>query len=273
MLSYRHEFHAGNVGDLLKHATLALILEYLKQKPAPIRYIDTHAGAGMYAIDGERARKTGEFALGVGSVNLQTLPAMLQSYGAVQREFLARRLYAGSPMLASHLLREQDELRLFELHSSEFPRLQAAFARDRRTRVFNDNGFEAVTSLLPVQNARAVVLIDPSYENRSDYEGVVTCVQKGYSRMPNAVFAIWYPVVGNPALPVMLRKLTAIATGKVWQFALTAADVGATGMTATGMIVINPPWTLPEELTAAFALLCPQLAFTESNFTASCLKD
>lgn len=272
MLSYRHEFHAGNTGDLIKHVTLTRVIAYLKQKPAPIRYIDSHAGPGLYAVDSEIARKTGEFARGVGSLHLNTLPELLHEFGEFQQAWLARRQYAGSPLLAAGLLRAQDELRLYELHSTEFPRLKELFTGDRRVRVFNESGYGSLAAQLPVQNARALALIDPSYELKTDYEQVVACVQKGYARMPNAVFAIWYPVIGNPALAVMLKKLTGLAEKNVWRFELTAAESGASGMTATGMLLINPPWTLKDELVAVFDALCPQLPFADSHFTAECLK-
>lgn len=272
MLSYRHEFHAGNTGDLIKHATLARVIAYLKQKPAPIRYIDSHAGPGLYAVDNAIARKTGEFARGVGSLNFDTLPELLHDYGQAQQPWLALKQYAGSPLLASALLRPQDELRLYELHSTEFPRLKELFSRDRRARVFNESGYGSLAAQLPVQNARALALIDPSYELKTDYEQVVTCVQKGYERMPNAVFAIWYPVAGNPALPVMLKKLAALAEKNVWRFELKVAADDAGGMTATGMLLINPPWTLKDELITVFDVLVPQLPYVDAHFTAECLK-
>lgn len=274
MLSYRHEFHAGNVGDLIKHTVLSLVIDYLKQKPAPIRYIDTHAGPGLYGIDSALAKKTGEYQRGVGSLDLSQLPPQLDGYVQALQHHLKNGYYPGSPLLAALLLRAQDELRLYELHNTEYPRLNDLFSQDRRAKVFHESGFGAPAALLPVQNARALVLIDPSYETKDDYERVVSCVRAGYGRMPNAVFAVWYPVVGNPALPIMLKKLAASAQGNVWRFELTATDAAASGgMTATGMLLINPPWTLRAELDTAFAAICPQLPFKTVKFTAECLRD
>ena len=273
MLSYRHEFHAGSVADLLKHSVLSLVIEYLKQKPAPIRYIDTHAGAGLYAINSARAQKTGEYNRGVGRLALAELPAPLAPYAAVIRPYVSEQQYPGSPLIAAKLLRAHDEIRLFELHSSDYPELQELFANDKRVRVANTDGYKSTTALLPVSNARAIVLIDPSYELSSDYEDVTVAVRKGYERMPNAVFLIWYPVVNNPQLSKMIRHMGEVTDGKFWRYELALSKVADhKGMTATGMLAINPPWTLGEELEASFSVLCPLLDHDNPALTIECLK-
>ncbi len=278
MLSYRHEFHAGSAADLLKHTVLALVIEYLKLKPAPVRYIDTHAGAGIYAINSVPSKKTGEFNRGVGSLPLddliKDLPAPLAAYISLVKSFVTRHEYPGSPMIAARLLRAEDELRLFELHSTEYPRLRNLFSRERRVKVENADGYKSTTALLPVNHARAIVLIDPSYELKSDYESVVETVRQGYERMPNAIFMVWYPVVNNPLLPKMIRQLTAIPSGKVWRYELTLTQKPTqSGMTATGMLVINPPWTLERELEAAFDVLSAFLDYDEPHLAIQCLKE
>lgn len=273
MLSYRHEYHAGNIGDLVKHATLSLIIDYLKQKPAPIRYIDTHAGAGCYSTRSAMAEKTGEYNRGVGALAEAAFPPQLKSYAALLNQYASQQQYPGSPLLASKLLRAQDELWLYELHSTDFPKLQALFARDRRVHVAQTDGYASLKGLLPVQNARALVLIDPSYELQSDYLAVRDCLEQGYGRMPNAVFVIWYPVVNNPALAIMLKKITALASNKLWRLELRIAPESAEGMVATGVLILNPPWTLVPDMEAAFQQICPQLPFPAARFTATCLKE
>lgn len=273
MLSYRHAYHAGYIGDLVKHATLSLIIEYLKLKPAPIRYIDTHAGPGLYSTRSAMAVKTGEYMRGIGAIAKKTFPVQLAAYQSVLTQVALQHQYPGSPLLAATLLREQDDLWLYEMHSTEFPILQELFARDRRVHVAQDDGYASLKGLLPVKNARALVLIDPSYELKLDYQAVSDCLQQGYDRMPNAVFAIWYPVIGNPALEVMIRKIAAVARYKLWRFELRVADDTAVGMVATGMLVLNPPWTLAADLEAAFQVICPQLPFVAAGFTATCLKE
>ena len=273
MLSYRHEYHAGNPGDLIKHAVLTLVIEYLKLKPAPIRYIDTHAGAGLYSTRSEAATRPAEYKQGIGALGSREFPPELAAFQQVLARFTPRHEYPGSPLIAANLLREQDELRLFELHSTEFPRLQALFSRDRRAVVANSDGYASMKALLPVKHGRALVLIDPSYELKSDYVAVSTALGEGYNRMPNAIFAVWYPVVQNSALEVMVKKIASTVPTKLWRLELTTAREDAKGMTATGMLVINPPWTLATDLQAAFASICPRLPFAEAAFTATCLNE
>lgn len=281
MLSYRHEYHAGNAADLIKHSTLTLIIEYLKRKPAPIRYIDTHAGAGLYSTRSAMAAKTKEYDKAAGVLATLGFPPEFASYEAVLSRYTPTHQYPGSPLIAASLLRSQDHLRLFELHSTDYPLLKELFATDRRVRTTYGDGYESLKALLPVNNARALVLIDPSYETRADYEKVVQSIKQGYTRMPHAVFAVWYPVVGNRALDVMIKNLESLVSQKLWRYELTltgtdktdSANTDAAGMTATGMLVINPPWTLEADLNAGFSRICPQLTEYNARFTATCLKD
>lgn len=260
MLSYRHGFHAGNFADLLKHLVLVLTLDYLKSKPAPIRYIDTHAGAGLYDLRSAMSRKTGEFRAGIGALDLAAVPPELESFAALMRPYLAADKYPGSPLIAARLLRQQDELRLYELHPAEFPRLAARFAKDRRVRVFNSDGFDALKAQLPVRNARALVLIDPSYEVESDYRRVVEAVREGVRRMPHAVYAVWYPVVKPLLFEPMLKRLGNLGGDKTLCVELTTAgSEQPSGMTAAGMVVLNPPWLLADQLQAALKAVAGQL--------------
>jgi len=249
MLSYRHGFHAGNFADVLKHLVLVLTLEYLKTKPAPIRYIDTHAGAGLYDLAGDMSRKTQEAVSGVRALDLQGLPAVAIAFGRLVQPFLARDQYPGSPLIAARLLRSQDELRLYELHSTDFPLLSRLFSGDRRVRVFNEDGYGAMKSQLPAQTARALVLIDPSYELDADYRTVVDAVREGMRRMSNAVCLVWYPVVEPRYLEPMLKRLATLGGDRILRAELRLLrEAGAPGMKAAGMFVINPPWVLAGQL-------------------------
>ncbi len=249
MLSYRHGFHAGNFADLLKHLVLVQIIEYLKAKPAPIRYIDTHAGAGLYKLNSEMSQKTGEFKSGIGAIDLTTLPQGATAYSELVAAYLSDKHYPGSPLIAAGLLRDQDELRLYEMHPADHAPLAALFKSDRRVRVFHSDGYAAVKSQLPIQNARALVLIDPSYELDSDYYRVLEAVKEGLRRMPNAVFAIWYPVVAQQTVQGMLRKLARLGGERLVRIELQLESRSTSkGMRATGMLVINGPWTLQETI-------------------------
>jgi 23S rRNA (adenine2030-N6)-methyltransferase len=265
LLSYRHGFHAGNFADLLKHLVLVQIIDYLKTKPSPIRYIDTHSGAGLYALSSEMSKKTGEFKSGIGAIDLSTLPEGARVYGDLVGNYLTEDRYPGSPLIAARLLRDQDELRLFELHPKEYETLAPLFRKDRRVRVFCSDGYVSVKSQLPVQNARALVLIDPSYELDSDYYKVSEAVKEGLRRMPNAVFAVWYPVVAPQSLQAMLKKLARLGGDRCLKLELMLeAKAPSKGMRATGMLVINGPWTLAETMSEALQVIAKQVQGTFS---------
>ncbi len=260
MLSYRHGFHAGNFADVLKHLVLVQIIEYLKTKPSAIRYIDTHAGAGVYKLGGEMSQKTGEFRYGAGALDLSSLPPAAMGYGNFVGEYLPKNRYPGSPLIAADLLRDQDELRLHEIHSTDYLQLAALFKKDRRVRVFNADGFTAMKSQLPVQNARALILIDPSYELDADYFKVADAVKEGVQRMPNAVFVVWYPVVAARPLQPMLKKLARLGGERSLKIELRLEKgVSTKRMQASGVLVINGPWTLPDTMNDALQVIATQV--------------
>jgi len=265
VLSYRHAFHAGNYADVIKHLMLCRILAYLAQKPAPMCYVDTHAGAGAYDLTGEHAGKTGEYHQGIGLLwQRDDLPPVIDFYRELVSRFndsdsLSR--YPGSPWIAQQLLREQDRLELCELHSSEFPLLQQNFARDRRVRCHFEDGFGKSIALLPPREKRGLVLIDPSYEVKDDYHRVVELLQKLHKRFATGVYALWYPVVDRRRVAKLEADLVKTGIHRVDLYEIdVAADGQASGMTGAGMIVINPPWKLREEMAGALAWLAPLLS-------------
>jgi 23S rRNA (adenine2030-N6)-methyltransferase len=261
MLSYRHGFHAGNFADVLKHLLLVQVIDYLKTKPAPIRYIDTHSGAGLYELRNRMSQKTEEYRLGVGAIELSALPQSARAWGTLIGSYLAENRYPGSPLIAAELLRPQDELRLFEMHPAEYEQLATLFKRDRRVRIFHSDGYAAVKSQLPVQNARALVLIDPSYELDADYYRVAEAVKEGLRRMPNAVFAVWYPVVAPKLLQPMLRKLENLGEKRGLKIELHLENEEVLkGMRATGMLVINGPWTLADTMSDSLRVIAEQMS-------------
>ncbi|WP_428622721.1 23S rRNA (adenine(2030)-N(6))-methyltransferase RlmJ [Sedimenticola sp.] len=261
MLSYRHAFHAGNFADVLKHLVLIKSIEYMQQKPGPLLYIDTHAGAGSYPLDSRMSRKTDEYAAGAGALQLQRLPADFDSYGALIERFGKQGIYPGSPQIAAELLRTQDKLRLFELHPTDFPKLAKLFARDKRVRCEQSDGHHALKSLLPAPQKRALILMDPSYEIKREYQTVVESLQAGYKRMANATYLLWYPVVQRDWINRMIKTLRSSGIKDIWQFELgIAPDNREPGMTASGILAINPPWVLPQQLQTLLPLLQQQLA-------------
>jgi 23S rRNA (adenine2030-N6)-methyltransferase len=253
MLSYQHAYHAGNHADVLKHLVLSACLQYALKKGAPLFYLDTHAGAGLYRLDSHEAAKTGEAREGILKLDFQSLldRASLESaealgayYAAIQ-PFLGRHEYPGSPLLAAGLLRPVDHLHLFELHPAEFALLRQATSQDRRITCELADGFRKSLGLLPPVQKRAVVLIDPPYEIKDDYIRAGELAVAIHKRMPGAQILLWYPVVIRGDVGRIIAQLEKAGVRDTWQFELgLAPDNEDYGMTASGMLVINPPWTL-----------------------------
>jgi 23S rRNA (adenine2030-N6)-methyltransferase len=251
MLSYRHAFHAGNHADVLKHLVEVQLLRYLAQKDKPFWYIDTHAGAGCYALDSGYATQNAEFESGIARLwQCDDLPATLAEYVALVRHFNPDgqlKLYPGSPLVALELMREQDKMRLFELHPTDSEILRENFAgHGGQVLVHEADGFGALKALLPPPPRRALVLIDPPYEDKQDYRHVVSALRDGLKRFANGMYAVWYPQLQRAEakqLPEQLKKLPV----KNWlhvALSVQAPSADGFGMHGSGMFVLNPPWTL-----------------------------
>ncbi len=253
MLSYRHSFHAGNHADVLKHIVQTLIIESLKEKEKPFLYLDTHAGAGRYQLTNAHATRTGEYLEGIARLwQQEEVPELILPYleavGSLNTSD-ELRYYPGSPLLAAKLLREQDLLMLTELHPTDFPLLRTEFSRDKRVRVCREDGFGQLKSKLPPASRRGFALIDPPYELKQDYNAVVKGIVEGYKRFATGTYAIWYPVVHRQQIKRMLKELEATGIRKILQIELAVKpDSDQLGMTASGMIVINPPWKLASQM-------------------------
>jgi 23S rRNA (adenine2030-N6)-methyltransferase len=253
MLSYRHAFHAGNFADVLKHLVLVHIVEHLKKKDKPFCYIDTHAGAGRYPLHCEFALKNREFESGIARLwRRDDLPAGVRRYVDLVRQFNPGKElmhYPGSPAIAAALMRKDDKLFLYDLHSTEFKFLHALFAKDRRIRTFHADGLAESLGLLPPKERRGLVLIDPSYELSGDYRLAAETLKKMHKRFATGTYALWYPVVERQRIRRLERELQNSGIADIALFELgVAPDSKKHGMTASGMIVINPPWTLEAEM-------------------------
>ena len=261
MLSYRHAFHAGNHADVLKHMVLVDLIGHLKQKDKPFWYIDTHAGAGVYALDTPTALKTAEFRDGIGRLWQEPgLPTPVQGYveqvRALNRSGKLLR-YPGSPQVALQLLRPTDRLHLFDLHSTDSRLLQKEYDGDRRIRALAGDGFVGLKALLPPQPRRALVLIDPSYEDREDYRQVVGAVEDALRRFATGMYIIWYPLLSRREATRLPAALAALRERDWLQVELRvkAPAEDGIGMHGSGLFVFNPPWTLPAMLEAALPAL------------------
>jgi 23S rRNA (adenine2030-N6)-methyltransferase len=274
MLSYRHAFHAGNHADVLKHLVLVQLLRYLGQKDKPYWIVDSHAGAGCYALDKGHAAKNAEHAAGIARLwSRDDLPPALADYlGAVRAFNRDGRLlrYPGSPYIAMQLMRAQDRLRLFELHGTDNKLLRENFSRDfpgdaHRVAIGQADGFMELKAVLPPPPRRGLVLIDPAYEDKRDYLRTVMATKEGLSRFATGVFAVWYPQLGRGdarQLPEKLRKLAddwldvRLTIGK-------PAESGF-GMFGSGMFVVNPPFSLAQTLRESLPFLSAALALDEA---------
>lgn len=258
MLSYRHAFHAGNHADVLKHYVLSLVLRYYNQKDKPYWVIDTHAGAGMYALKDSFAQKNMEFETGIARlIASTTLPESVQNYleaVSAANPNDALQYYPGSPQISAHYLREQDKLRLFELHPNDFKLLQQHFAgKHRQIKAEMADGFHGLKACLPPPTKRAVVLIDPPYELKEDYQRVVTSLQDSLKRFATGTYMVWYPLLQRPEPFAMVQALEKLHPHSWLDVRLHVEQPHADGygMYGSGMFIINPPWQLPEILNSS----------------------
>ncbi len=274
MLSYRHAYHAGNHADVLKHTALSLILQYYQQKAKPCCYIDTHAGAGMYALQQAAAQKTQEYSNGILRLwqQRQTLPSALQPYLSLIQQANAAseslRYYPGSPWLAAQCLNPSDPLRLYELHPNDYRTLSELFKTDRRCKIHKQEGLQGLISQLPPQPRRAIVLIDPSYEVKTDYVAVIKTLQAAQQRFANGTYMLWYPVIERQRIKKMQQALKQSGIANILQAELCVqADQAGLGMTGSGLFIMNPPWVLAEQLNSVLPWLSQQLAVSQAAYT------
>ncbi len=261
MLAYRHAFHAGNHADVLKHTVLTRVLRYLNQKDKTYRLVDTHAGAGGYSLEGQHAQKKGEFEHGIACLwGRHDLPEPLADYVAQVRRFnpdgrLAQ--YPGSPAFAQLLLRPQDQLRLFELHPTDHRILASYLGELKGAEVYDTDGFDGLKGQVPPSSRRGVVLIDPSYEGHADYGRVIATLRDTIERFAEGVYLVWYPQVSKLEAAQLPKRLEALAP-KGWLHAritVQQPDRQGFGLAGSGMFVVNPPYTLHDELAGVLPYL------------------
>jgi len=266
MLSYRHAFHAGNHADVLKHFIELQLLRHLLKKDKAFWYIDTHAGAGSYALDSPYAAMHKEYADGIGRLWTRGgLPPPLADYVDLVRSFNPDgqlRIYPGSPLLAYPLLREQDRLHLFEMHPADQLLLrQNLGAHGKRVLIQASDGFKALKALLPPAPKRALVFMDPPYEDKQDYRRVIAALDEGLKRFATGVYALWYPKLSRPESRQLPSRLKQLRPDGWLHVALNVSAPASTaaGMHGSGMFVFNPPWGLRETLEQVMPSLVDRL--------------
>jgi len=269
VLSYRHSFHAGNFADVLKHIVVIEILLHLGKKNKAFDYIDTHAGAGLFNLASTHSVKLQEYLTGIAKLKPQDWPELSHYFDVINAFNSSEKLafYPGSPMIASHFLRSQDRSWLYELHPEDAALLSQNTQKDTRARVMHEDGFKGLLSLLPPVSRRGLVLIDPPYEIKSDYAQVVETVIDAHKKFATGSYAIWYPVVERDRINQLEKRFIKSGIKNIQRFELaTSADTDERGMTASGMIVINPPWQLMSTMQNLLPKLLVCLTDNEGGF-------
>jgi 23S rRNA (adenine2030-N6)-methyltransferase len=262
-MNYRHAFHAGGFADVIKHIVLVRMLLYLQEKQAAFRVIDTHAGAGLYDLTGEEARRGGEWLTGIARImqarfSETTLP-LVMPYLDIVRAFNPGRdlaAYPGSPLIARALLRPQDRLTACEVEPKARKRLIDALRRDTQARVVDLDGWLALPAFVPPNERRGLVLIDPPYEQKDEFERLAEGFAEAYAKWPTGSYLLWYPVKSRRATDTLARHVAEIVAaskpaGKALRLEFSVAPQAAdAALVSTGLLIVNPPWTLLGELKA-----------------------
>ncbi|MBD7960087.1 MULTISPECIES: 23S rRNA (adenine(2030)-N(6))-methyltransferase RlmJ [Comamonas] len=287
MFSYRHGFHAGNHADVLKHTVLIAALQHMAQKETAISVIDTHAGAGLYRLDGDFANTSGESKDGIARLldtpEEELTPALRAYVQAVRSVNQGKgvKTYPGSPFITQSLLRPQDKLRLFELHPADWRALDGNMSQldaGKQVEVLLEDGFNGVKRFLPPPSRRGFLLCDPSYEMKTDYGRVISMMDDALVRFSTGTYAVWYPIIPRQDAHDLPKRLKTMANkaGKSWLHATLTVkssklrsevndygDTGAAkrpGLPASGMFLINPPFTLRAALKEALPQMQKLLA-------------
>lgn len=271
-MNYRHAFHAGNHADVLKHLVLSRLLALLAKKDAPYAYLDSHAGIGLYDLRGDQASRTGEWLEGIQRVwQADDVPALFDDYLGVIRALNPDgqlRYYPGSPEVARELSREQDRLQLNEKHPEDGQLLKANMKYDRRVAVHLGEGWHVPRALLPTAQKRAVLLIDPPFEQADELQRCAQAMKESIARMRQAVVAIWYPIKDQRQLKRFYQDLQGTGAPKLLRVELLvhAADNADVGLNGSGLAIANPPWGLEDELRSVLPWLGQNLGQTQGGW-------
>jgi 23S rRNA (adenine2030-N6)-methyltransferase len=259
-MNYRHAYHAGNFADVLKHGVLAWVVRYLQQKEAPLALIDTHAGAGIYDLTGTAAGKTGEAKDGILRLGSAGAPAALQPYLDIVREMNGEEIksYPGSPALMLALSRTQDRVLACELHPEDSEALRRALGADPRLRVATGDGYERLQTLVPPKEKRGLVLIDPPFEQADEFEQLARAFIAAHRKWPTGVYVLWFPIKHPSELD---RFQAELLSAGIKRLTLVTLDVARPeGLSKTGLILCNAPFTFGTEWSPALAWAAEKLA-------------
>ncbi len=267
-MNYRHGFHAGNFADVLKHIVLMRILTHLNAKDKPWRVVDSHAGAGRYDLGSEEALRTHEWRDGVARLDQAPLAPAVEELLKPWREALAAArerfgadAYPGSPWLCHHALRADDRLIAAELHEHTFRKLSHALGRDERCKALAIDGWNALRANVPPKERRGLVLIDPPFEEKDEFETLTAEFIAAHCKWPTGIYALWYPIKDARAVEHLLDSILEAGIGRLLRLEIDVdRPEAAGGLSATGLIVVNPPWLLAQEAKILLPALSERLA-------------
>jgi 23S rRNA (adenine2030-N6)-methyltransferase len=273
MFSYRHAFHAGSHADILKHLVMIHLVEYLQEKPGALTIVDTHAGAGIYSLIDGFAKVSNEADQGIHrlakfSETHSVSPGIANYLECIRAENTADEvtIYPGSPFILARLLRTQDRLKLFELHPKEIDNLRHNISQLKQSKqidIYAEDSFARLKGLMPPPSRRGLVLIDPSYEDKQDYRYLEATMEEALHRFATGCYAIWYPCLSrreSAALPDHMKKIAATYKRSWLQVELRVENAPKERrLQASGMFIINPPWTLEKQLAESMPILVKAL--------------
>jgi 23S rRNA (adenine2030-N6)-methyltransferase len=275
-MNYRHGFHAGNFADVLKHAVLARLLVHLRDKEKPFRVIDTHAGRGAYDLGSEEAQRTGEWRGGIGRLMAEPqnrpggsldrrLAAFLAPYLEAVSAWRAENgafAYPGSPAIVRHFLRPDDRLIAVEAQVRIFAKLARLFPAGSRAKALHLDGYTAWSAFVPPKERRGLVIVDPPYEAPDEFERVVASLAAAIKKWPTGMVLIWYPLKDGALVARFIDRLAELSLPESFRVELNIGSrtEDEAGLSACGLVLINPPWTLPQELSAVLPILAARLA-------------
>lgn len=270
-MNYRHIYHAGNFADVFKHTILVALILALQHKEKACCYIDTHAGIGFYDLAATAARRSNESQQGIARIFANTAtPPFVKHYidivKLLNQDNNTLRYYPGSPVLIHQLLRLQDRLLLSELHPEDYLQLRQVFQRDKQVTTYQQNGYQLLKAVLPPRERRGLVLIDPPFEDKAEFNHIVAAMTEALKRWETGIYTIWYPIKDRLAVHNFLRQLQRNIIKPMLQAELLIMSEHAPlQLKGCGMVIINPPWQLDEQLKAELAWLWQQLAINAAG--------
>lgn len=271
-MNYRHLYHAGNFADVLKHITLVALAKSFLRKENAFCYLDTHAGTACYDLSLDAAQKSKEYEAGIARIfTEQNPPALIGDYLSCVHQFnptpQSLQFYPGSPSLIKQFLRPQDRAVLCELQAEEYAALRKNFRDDKQISIHHQDGYQGLKAFLPPTERRGLILIDPPYEKSDEFTTLVQQLTQALKRFETGVYAIWYPIKTRPPLERFYRQIQANLSNPTLVVELNLTSHGIpTQLNGCGMIIVNPPWQLDEQLSSILPWLTPKLTLNQGHY-------